>query len=69
MTPFELNLRNVLDVERQRFTNKWLFPWHNINIQNRVVDVEDFRGGKFAVGGFLFPGISNNGIGRRSIGI
>ena len=56
MTPFELNLRNVLDVERQRFTNKWLFPWHNINIQNRVVDVEDFRGGKFAVGGFLFQG-------------
>lgn len=56
MTPFELNLRNVLDVERQRFTNKWLFPWHNINIQNRVVDVEDFRGGKFAVGGFEFKG-------------
>jgi hypothetical protein len=56
MTPFELNLRNVLDVERQRFTNKWLFPWHNINIQNGVVDVEDFRGGKFAVGGILFQG-------------
>jgi len=56
MTPFELNLRNVLDVEWQRFTNKWLFPWHNINIQNRIVDVEDFLGGKFAVGGFLFQG-------------
>lgn len=56
MTPFELTLRNELDLERQRFVNKWLFPWHNINIPNRVVEVEDFRGGKFSVGGVLFEG-------------
>jgi hypothetical protein len=56
MTPFELALRNELDIEAQRFINKWLFPWHNINIENRVVEVEDFRGGKFHVGGIVFQG-------------
>jgi hypothetical protein len=56
MTPFELNLRNELGIERQRFANKWLFPCHNINIPNRVVEVEDFRGGTFAVGGIVFQG-------------
>jgi class 3 adenylate cyclase len=56
MTPFELNLRHALDIERQRFGNKWLFPWHNINIANHRVEVEDFQGGKFAVGGIVFQG-------------
>lgn len=56
MTPFELNLHNDLDVERRRFINKWLFPWHNINIPNRIVEVEDFKGGKLVVGGVAFQG-------------
>ena len=56
MTPFELTLRNEMDVEWQRFTNQWLFKWHNININGRVVDVEDFRGGNFHVGGIVFQG-------------
>ena len=56
MTPFELHLQNGLDVERQRFANKWLFPWHNINIPGRIVDVEDNRGGRFSVGGVAFQG-------------
>jgi hypothetical protein len=56
MTPFELSLRKELDIERQHFVDKWLFPWHNINIPNRVVEVEDFRGGKFAAGGVAFQG-------------
>lgn len=30
MTPFELTLQSELDVEWQRFANKWLFPWHGM---------------------------------------
>lgn len=56
MTPFELALQNELDIETQRFVNKWLFIWHNYNVEGRVVDVEDFRGGKFHVGGGVFQG-------------
>jgi hypothetical protein len=56
MTPFELALRNELHVEWQRFSNDWLFPWHNINIEGRVVEVEDFRGGRFHTGGIVFQG-------------
>lgn len=56
MTPFELALQNELDVEAQRFINKWLFIWHNYNIEGRVVDVEDFRGGNFHPGGGVFQG-------------
>lgn len=56
MTPFELALKKDLDIEAQRFANKWLFSWHNINIENRVVEVEDFRGGNFHVGGIVFQG-------------
>ena len=36
--------------------NGWFFKWHNINIPNRVVEVEDFYGGQFAVGGIVFQG-------------
>lgn len=56
MTPFELNLQNDLAIERQRFANKWLFVWHNINILNLTVDVDDFRGGRIHVGGIVFQG-------------
>jgi hypothetical protein len=56
MTPFAPHLANTLDVEKQRFANKWLFPWHNINIPGRTVEVEDFRGGRFSVGGIQFQG-------------
>ena len=56
MTPFELNLQNELEIEWQRFSNKWLFIWHNINIRNRTVDVDDFRGGRIHVGGVPFEG-------------
>ena len=55
-TPFELSLEDELDLERQRFVNEWLFRWHNINIAGKVVEVEDFRGGKFHVGGIVFQG-------------
>jgi len=56
MTPFELELERELNVERQRFDSKWLFIWHNINIEGKIVDVEDFRGGRFHVGGIVFEG-------------
>ena len=56
MAPFELNLRNELEVERQRFANQWLFAWHNINIEGRTVRVDDFRGGQISVGGVVFQG-------------
>jgi len=53
-TPFELKLATDLDIEFQRFANKWLFPWHQINIPNRSMDVEDFKGGRIRFGGILF---------------
>jgi len=56
MTPFELALEQELTVERQRFDSKWLFVWHNINIKNRLVDVDDFKGGRIRVGGSSFEG-------------
>jgi hypothetical protein len=56
MTPFILGLEPELDVEWQRFNNQWLFPWHNLNIEGRRVDVEDFRGGRITVGGIVFQG-------------
>ena len=56
MTPFNLTIENELDIERQRFENKWLFPWHKLNMQGKHVDVEDFRGGRFHVGGIKFEG-------------
>jgi hypothetical protein len=55
MTPFDLALEKELDVEAQRFNNKWLFVWYNINIEHRVVDLEDFQGGHFHIGG-IFEG-------------
>ena len=56
MTPFELSLRQSLEEERVRMSNSWFFKWHNINIPNHVVDVEDFYGGRFHVGGIVFEG-------------
>lgn len=56
MTPFELELQKTLDAERARFANEWLFPWHNINVQNRVVDVDDFQGRRIHIGGVRFVG-------------
>ena len=53
-TPFELKLATDLDIEFQRFANKWLFPWHRINMPNRSMDVEDFKGGRIRFGGILF---------------
>jgi hypothetical protein len=54
VTPFELSLRNELDVERQRFGNEWLFKWHSLNIEGRTVDVDRFDGGRICVGGLVF---------------
>lgn len=56
MTPFELSLRNELDVERMRFGNEWLFKWHSINIEGRSVDVDRFDGGRISYGGIVFEG-------------
>ena len=58
MTPFELNLRHELDIERQRFDNEWLFQWYNIRSEKRIVDVPDYRGGRIAWGGIRFEGQS-----------
>jgi hypothetical protein len=55
-TPFILALEPELEVEWQRFSNKWLFPWYNLNIEGQVVEVEDFGGGRFHVGGIRFQG-------------
>jgi len=54
MTPFELKLENDLSVERQRFANKWLFPWHQMNVEGKTFTVEDFRGGNISYGGIRF---------------
>lgn len=55
-TPFDLSLPHELDSEAQSFANNWLFKWHNLNIEDGVVDVEDFYGGNFGVGGIVFEG-------------
>jgi plasmid stability protein len=44
MTPFELSLGHELDIERQRFGNKWLFKWYCLNMEGRTVDVPSFDG-------------------------
>jgi hypothetical protein len=54
MTPFELKIRNELDVEWQRFANKWLFPWHQMKMEGQSFTVEDFRGGIISYGGIKF---------------
>ena len=56
LTPFEINLKNELEVEQLRFANEWLFSWHNINIPYRVVNVDDFQGRRISVGGVRFEG-------------
>jgi hypothetical protein len=57
MTPFELTVQSELDVEWQRFNNEWLFPWHNLNIEGRIVDVPNFQGtSRITIGGCLFQG-------------
>ena len=55
-TPFELNIACELDLERERFANKWLFPWHQINIHNRRLSVENFNDGRIELGGGHFEG-------------
>ncbi|WP_440637274.1 hypothetical protein ACSHT2_25570 [Bradyrhizobium sp. PUT101] len=37
-------------------SNDWFFIWHNINMPDRLVDVEDFHGGRIRVGGVVFQG-------------
>ena len=56
ITPFDLRLDHELNREALRFANEWLFPWHNINIENRVVKVDDFQGRFIQVGGIVFDG-------------
>jgi hypothetical protein len=51
MTPFELSLGHDLDIERRRFDNEWLFKWHQINMEDRIVDVPSFDGGRIARNG------------------
>ena len=54
MTPFELALKNELDVEWQRFVNQWLFKLHGMTYQGGVTDVDDFRGGRIHYSGIKF---------------
>lgn len=56
MTPLELKVRHELEAEYVRMANEWFFKWHNINIEGRIVDVEDFYGGRFNTGGVEFWG-------------
>jgi hypothetical protein len=56
ITPFELALRHEVEEDYMRMANGWFFKWHNLTIPNRVVEVEDFYGGNFAVGGIVFQG-------------
>ena len=53
-TPFELMQQRDLEVEQLRFANEWLFPWHSLNVEGRIVDVDRFDGGRIRVGGFVF---------------
>jgi hypothetical protein len=55
-TPFEISLVHELGQDSIRMANDWFFKWHSINIPNRVVDVEDFYGGRISVGGIVFQG-------------
>ncbi|MGY4509316.1 hypothetical protein [Bradyrhizobium sp. USDA 3650] len=55
-TPFEISLVHQLGQDSVRMANDWFFKWHNINIPNHTVDVEDFYGGRIRVGGILFQG-------------
>jgi hypothetical protein len=66
MTPFAPHLANTLDVEKQRFANKWLFPWHNINIPGRTVEVEDSAAADSASVEFNSKDRSRHYIGRQS---
>jgi hypothetical protein len=60
MTPLELAIQVELAVEWQRFNNEWLFPWHNLNIEGRIVDVPNFQGaGRITIGGVLYAFWSN----------
>jgi hypothetical protein len=54
MTPFEVGLESELNLEQLRFANEWLFRWHNLNIEGKVVDVECFDGGRIHLGGIEF---------------
>src|SRR3990170_5195807 len=56
LTPFELKLRHELDLEFRRMDSDWFFRWHNLNIQNSVVDVDRFDGGRIHTGGVVFEG-------------
>ena len=56
ITPFELALQHEVGEDYMRMANGWFFKWHNLTIPNRVVEVEDFYGGNFAVGGIVFQG-------------
>jgi len=50
-TPFELGLSAELDIERQRFINSWICDWYKFNMDGKVTDVDDFRGGRINLGG------------------
>lgn len=56
MTPFEFQLRHELNEAFVRMANEWFSKWHNLNIEGRVVDVEDFYGRRFHTGGVKFQG-------------
>jgi hypothetical protein len=54
MTPFEVGLESEFNLEQLRFANEWLFRWHNLNIEGKVVDVDRFDGGRIHLGGIMF---------------
>ena len=49
--PFELGLQNELEVEKRRFASDWLFRWHNLHIQGKAVEVENFARGRISYSG------------------
>lgn len=49
-----MTLQHELELEEYRFGNEWLFRWHNLNIEGKVVDVDRFDGGRIILGGITF---------------
>jgi hypothetical protein len=53
-TPIELTIDAELNVEVQRFTDEWLFPWHGMTYEGGKTDVDNFRGGRISYTGVKF---------------
>jgi hypothetical protein len=55
MTPVAGRLAISLEAETRRMHNEWFFKWHFIGEQ-RVTEIDNFRGGYIRYGGIKFSG-------------